>query len=145
MMSAPERRVSPELPPSTTHLTEILIMLQERLAALEDAAQPYIDSGYIVMSQTDSSLTLVRPRPRFSVILFVIMLIVFWPIAIIYSAVNRSRRDKAICLRITSMGEIEATGDVLNGKRQGLSNKTFILIVVAVVIVAALVLVRILQ
>jgi hypothetical protein len=39
-------------------------MLQERLAALEGAAQPYIDSGYVVTTQNDSSLTLVRPRPR---------------------------------------------------------------------------------
>lgn len=144
MMSAPERRASPELPPSTTHLTGILIMLQERLAALEDAAQPYIDSGYIVMSQTDSSLTLVRPRPRFSVILFIVMLIVFWPMAIIYSAVNRSKRDKAVCLRITSRGEIEATGDVLNGEKRGVSFAVLLIVIIAAstLTAAALILLR---
>jgi hypothetical protein len=120
-------------------------MLQERLAALEGAAQPYIDSGYVVMSQTDSSLTLVRARPRFSVILFLVLLIVLWPTAIIYSAVNRSRRDKAVCLRITSRGEIEAAGDVLAGEGQGMSDTTFILIVVASVILTALTLILILR
>lgn len=119
-------------------------MLQERLAALEDAARPYIDSGYIVMSQTDSSLTLVRPRPRFSVILFLVLLVVLWPTAIIYSAVNRSKRDKAVCLRITSRGEIEATGDVLNGKKRGIGFAVLLTIVIAasVLTAAALILIR---
>lgn len=120
-------------------------MLQERLAALESAAQPYIDAGYMVMSQTDSSLTLVHPRPRFSVIVFLVLLIVLWPAAIIYSAVNRSRRDKTVCLRITSRGDIEATGDVLEGEGRGVSDTTFLLIVVASVILTALSLILILR
>lgn len=118
-------------------------MLQEQLAALEGAAQPYIDSGYVVMSQTDSSLTLVRPRPRFSVILFLVLLIVLWPTAIIYSAVNRSKRDKAVCLRITSRGEIETTGDVLNGEKRGISFAVLLTIVIAVSTLTAVALILI--
>lgn len=120
-------------------------MLQERLAALEGAAQPYIDAGYAVMGQTESSLTLVRPRPRFSVIIFVILLIIFWPTAIIYSAVNRSRRDESVCLRITSQGYVEVTGDVLEGEGRRLSSMAFLLIVLASVVLTAVPLILILR
>lgn len=113
-------------------------MLQERLAALEAAAQPYIDSGYVVMSQTDSSLTLMRPRPRFSVVLFLVLLIVLWPTAIIYSAVNRSMRDKAVCLRITSQGYIEATGDALKEEGHRVSGSVFLLIVIGSIFLTGL-------
>lgn len=120
-------------------------MLQERLAALEGAAQPYIDAGYTVMGQTESSLTLVRPRPRFSVTLFIILLVVLWPTAIIYSAVNRSRRDETVCLRITSQGYIEATGGVLEREGRRVSSTAFLLIVLASVILTALPLILILR
>lgn len=120
-------------------------MRQERLAALEDAAQPYINSGYTVMSQTDSSLTLVRPRPRFSVVLFLVLLVVFWPTAIIYSAVNRSRQDKAICLRITSRGEIETTGDALNSEKWGMNDTIFLLIMIAASILTVVAVIIILR
>ena len=107
------------------------MILSEQLAALERAAEPYINSGYRVFSQTDSSLTLMRERRRFSVIAFIILLIVFWPAAIIYSAVNRNRRDKVVCLRITSQGYIEETGDTLDTVYESLSSKIVILVMLA--------------
>jgi hypothetical protein len=113
-------------------------MLQERLAALEDVAQPYIDSGYVVMSQTDSSLTLMRARPRFSVLLFCVLLVVFWPAALIYSVVNRNGRDEAICLRVTSQGYIEATGNVSESEGQRVSGRVFLFIVLASIFLTAL-------
>jgi hypothetical protein len=106
-------------------------MLSEQLATLERAAEPYINSGYRVFSQTDSSLTLMRERRRFSVIAFIILLVVFWPAAIIYSAVNRNSRDKVVCLRITSQGYIEETGDTLEATDGPLSSKAVILMVLA--------------
>lgn len=109
-------------------------MLPTHLAALENAAEPYMDIGYRVFSQTDSSLTLMRERPRFSVIIFIILLVVFWPAAIIYSAVNRSRRDDIICLRVTSQGYIEATGDTSENVGSRVSLTTFVLIVLGAVL-----------
>jgi hypothetical protein len=106
-------------------------MLSEQLATLERAAEPYLNSGYRVFSQTDSSLTLMRERRRFSVIAFIVLLIVFWPTAIIYSAVNRNRRDKVVCLRITSQGYIEETGDTLEAADGTLSSKVVIMMVFA--------------
>jgi hypothetical protein len=106
-------------------------MLSEQLGVLERAAEPYINSGYRVFSQTDSSLTLMRERRRFSVITFIVLLIAFWPAAIIYSAVNRNRRDKVVCLRITSQGYIEESGDTLEATNGPLSSTTVILVVLA--------------
>jgi hypothetical protein len=106
-------------------------MLSEQLATLERAAEPYLNSGYRVFSQTDSSLTLMRERRRFSIIALIVLLIVFWPAAIIYSVVNRSRRDNVVCLRITSQGYIEETGDTLKTADGPLSLKTVILMVLA--------------
>jgi hypothetical protein len=113
-------------------------MLQERLATLEDAARPYIDSGYIVMGQTDSSLTLVRRRRRFSVLLFIILLILFWPAAIIYSVIRRTGWDESVCLRITSQGFIEVTGDALKEIGSMVSGRTFLLIVIGVIFLTGL-------
>jgi hypothetical protein len=113
-------------------------MLQERLAALEDAARPYIDSGYVVMSQTDSSLTLIRRRRRFSVLLFIILLILFWPSAIIYSVLKRTRQDESVCLRITSQGYIEATGDTLKETGHMMSGRVFLLIVIGAIFLTGL-------
>jgi hypothetical protein len=108
-------------------------MAQDQLAALEHAAEPYLDSGYSVYSQTDSSLTLMRKRRQFSVIIFLLLLIVFWPAAIIYSAVNRSRRDKVICLRITSQGDIEASGDILKAAESSIGLAGLIIITIVAV------------
>lgn len=115
-------------------------MLSKQLATLERAAEPYINSGYRVFSQTDSSLTLMRARPRFSIAAFIILLILFWPAAIIYSAVSRNQRDRVVCLRITSQGYIEETGDTLEDTRWRASLTTTIIIVLSVIIVTVLLL-----
>jgi hypothetical protein len=118
----------------------VLIMFPEGLAALERAAEPYINSGYRVFSQTDTSLTLMRARPRFSIVAFIILLIVCWPIAIIYSVAYRTQRDKVICLRITSQGYIEETGDTLEDTGWRVSLTTAIIIVSAAIAATVLIL-----
>lgn len=115
-------------------------MLSEQLAMLERAAEPYISSGYCVFSQTDTSLTLMRARPRFSLTAFIILLILFWPAALIYSAANRSQRDRVVCLRITSQGYIEETGDTLEDMGRRVSFRTAVIIVLLAVAVTLLLL-----
>lgn len=115
-------------------------MLSEQLAMLEHAAEPYISSGYRVFSQTDTSLTLIRARPRFSIIAFLILLVVFWPAAIIYSVANRNRRDTVVCLRITSQGFIEASGDTSDDLERRFSSTTAVLVVLAAVALTLLLL-----
>lgn len=115
-------------------------MLSEQLATLERAAEPYINSGYRVFSQTDSSLTLMRARPRFSIAAFIILLVLFWPAAIIYSLVNRNQRDRVVCLRITSQGDIEETGDTLEDMRRRTSLTTVVIIVLSAIVATVLLL-----
>ncbi|MDT7806728.1 MAG: hypothetical protein QOJ70_541 [Acidobacteriota bacterium] len=115
-------------------------MFPEGLAALESAAEPYINSGYRVFSQTDTSLTLMRARPRFSIVAFIILLIVCWPIAIIYSVTYRTQRDKVVCLRITSQGYIEETGDTLEDTGWRVSLTTAIIIVSTAIAATVLIL-----
>jgi len=81
------------------------------MAALEQASLPYRRCGYRVFNQTDSSLMLHRQPPPSSIGVFILLLIVFWPAAIIYSVSQRNRRDDVVCLRATSQGTIEDGGD----------------------------------
>ena len=108
-------------------------MPSDQLAALEHAAEPYIKAGYQVFSQTDTSLTLMQARPRLSITVLIILLIVFWPAAIIYSVASRNRRDRVVCLRITSQDHIEETGDTLESTVRRISLEAAILIVLSVV------------
>lgn len=87
------------------------LSLPSPLFDLERCAEPYLRAGYRIVSQTHSSLTLLRPSPPFSTALFIVLLIVFWPGAIIYSVSNRNQRGQMVCLRVTSGGEVEATGE----------------------------------
>jgi hypothetical protein len=88
---------------------------------LENAIEPYREAGYVITSQTDSAITLRGPAPDFSWGLFVIGLFLLWPVAIYYWIRFNSRRDLSVCVRLTSQGQVEATGftlDQLKGERQ---------------------------
>jgi hypothetical protein len=88
---------------------------------LENAAEPYREAGYVITSQTGSAITLRAPAPYFSGNLFVVSLILMWPLAIYYLFQYNQRKDRTVCVRLTSQGQIEETGftlDLLNRDRQ---------------------------
>lgn len=122
--------------------------LPSPLLDLERCAAPYLHAGYTIVSQTHSSLTLLRPSPPFSTGLFIFLLIVFWPAAVIYSVVNRNRRNQMVCLRVTSQGEIETTGNGTMERRRAAARRTNQFAIVAMmllliaVIVAGLMLIK---
>ncbi len=89
-------------------------MSTEYLARLEQAVEPYRAAGYQIVSQTGWSITLVRRGEEFSTASFIILLIVFWPAAILYSASHRNRRDRSVCVRMASDGVVEESGDTLD-------------------------------
>jgi hypothetical protein len=93
----------------------------QTLSALENAIEPYRQSGYVITSQTDSAITLRAPAPYFSGNLFVVSLIFMWPLAVYYLFQYNQRKDRAVCIRLTSQGYIEEIGftiDLLNRDRQ---------------------------
>ncbi len=86
----------------------------QRLLALENAIEPYRRAGYIITSQTDLAITLRAPVRQFSWTLFLISLFLLWPLAIVYLIRFNQQKDRTVCVRITSQGQIEATGFTLD-------------------------------
>lgn len=91
----------------------------DMLARLERAAKPYRQAGYIVVSQSPVSITLNNPNTGFSMILFIILLCVFWPAAIIYS--RSTRKQRIVCLHLTSSGAIAEEGATIPRKQSSTS------------------------
>lgn len=91
----------------------------DMLARLESAAKPYRQAGYFVVSQSPMSITLNNPSTGFSTGLFIILVFVFWPAAIIYS--RSTRKQRIVCLRLTSSGAIAEEGDTLARRQSSTS------------------------
>jgi predicted nucleic acid-binding Zn ribbon protein len=85
----------------------------QTLAALEQAITPYRRAGFIITSQTEGAITLVLPSEKFSYLFFIITLILLWPVAVIYLVSHNNQKEKNVCVRITSQGDIEASGYTL--------------------------------
>jgi len=115
------------------------------LAELEQAVEPYRRKGFIIMSQSEGAITLTPPPERFSYLLFFITLVLFWPVAVIYLVSFNSRKNKQVCVRLTSQGRIEETGytlDALAKERGRRWRLILIAVVVPVLFVLALLLLR---
>jgi hypothetical protein len=87
-------------------------MDKPRLAQLEQAIEPYRRAGFVVTSQSEGAITLALPPERFSYALFIILLLI-WPLAVVYLVYHNSQRGKSVCLRVTSQGYIEESGYTL--------------------------------
>lgn len=79
---------------------------------LEQEIEPYRRNGFQIVQQTDMSITMVQPK-EFSIGLFILLLIILWPAAVIYSVSNRTSRDRVVCFRVTSDGNVEISGYTL--------------------------------
>jgi hypothetical protein len=88
------------------------------LARLEQAAEPYRQAGYILTTQAATSITLRQTRGSFSALLYVLLRLIFWPIALLYLGSSVNRRERAVCLRLTSQGMIEEDGYTLEHARR---------------------------
>jgi hypothetical protein len=87
-------------------------MDMHRLSSLEQAIEPYRRAGFVVTSQSEWAITLTLPPERFSYVLFIILLLI-WPLAVLYLISYSTQRGRIVCLRITSQGHIEASGYTL--------------------------------
>ena len=83
------------------------------LHTLEEAMEPYRQAGYMIVSQTDSSITLIGRARSFSYIGFFIGLLICWPLAVLYLVMYNRARNTRVCLRITAGGWVEASGYTL--------------------------------
>jgi hypothetical protein len=105
-------------------------MDSQTLAALEQAAAPYRDRGFVITSQSEGAITLTLPPEGFSYLFFFITLLVFWPIAVIYLISFNGRKNKQVCVRLTSQGQIEATGYTLEAFERENRRKWWLLLLV---------------
>jgi ABC-type spermidine/putrescine transport system permease subunit II len=111
----------------------------QMLVALEEAIEPYRRAGFIITSQSEGAITLIHPRAKFSYLLFIVLLLV-WPLAILYLISFNNKGEKRVCLRVTSQGQIEASGYTLavierDRKRERLVHSIILVILVIVIIV----------
>jgi hypothetical protein len=74
------------------------------LARLEQAAEPYRQRGYIITSQAATSITLCQKHRSFSTPLYIALRLIFWPVALLYLGRAFNRRERVVCLRLTSQG-----------------------------------------
>lgn len=95
------------------------------LAILEQAIEPYRLKGFVVTSQSEGAITLALAPERFSYALFIILLLI-WPLAIIYLVYHNSQRGKIVCLRVTSQGYIEESGYTLGIMERDQRRRIFI-------------------
>lgn len=114
-------------------------MDRQGLAALEQAIEPYRRKGFVITSQSEGAITLAPPVRRFNYFLFLIALLLVWPVAVLYLINFNSQRGKSVCIRITSRGRIEESGYTLeviekSRKRQLMTNLFIIVSTVALMI-----------
>jgi len=74
--------------------------------------EPYRRAGFVLTSQSEGAITLAYPRARFNYLLFLVLLLV-WPLALIYLISFNNRGSRGVCLRVTSQGQIEESGYTL--------------------------------
>lgn len=84
----------------------------QRLSLLEQAIEPYRREGFVITSQTEGAITLTLPPEKFSYMLFVILLLV-WPLAVVYLVYHNNQGTKNVCVRVTAQGHIEESGYTL--------------------------------
>ena len=114
-------------------------MDRQTLVALEQATEPYRRRGFIVTSQSEGAITLSPPAKKFNYLLFLVTLLLFWPVAVLYLINFNSEKGKSVCIRITSQGGIEESGYTLaaiekSRKRQLMTNLFIIVGTVALMI-----------
>lgn len=112
----------------------------QTLSALENAIEPYREAGYVITSQTDSAITLRAPAPPFSGNLFVVSLVFMWPLAIYYLFQYNQRKDRSVCVRLTSQGQVEETGFTLDlldrdQQRQASFRRLYIRLFIALLVI----------
>ena len=115
------------------------------LAELERAIEPYLRKGFTVTSQSEGAITLSPPPERFSYSIFFITLVLFWPVAVIYLVSFNSRKNRQVCIRLTSSGDIEETGYTLEALARDRGRGARLLLIavgITVVLVLALLLLR---
>lgn len=77
----------------------------QRRAILDREIASYVKKGYRVLSQTESSAQLVRPK-RFNLLLAVLLLILMVLPFVIYLLMYLAARDKTVYITVDTQGRV---------------------------------------
>ncbi|HEX8137570.1 MAG TPA: hypothetical protein VF544_08270 [Pyrinomonadaceae bacterium] len=116
----------------------------QTLGALEEAIKPYRQAGYVITSQSEGAITLTHPPEKFSCLIFLFALALFWPAAIAYIIFFNNRIERTACVRITAQGQIEAIGYTLEAARRERKREHWIILSIAAVIALIIIAVSVL-
>jgi|SRR5947209_1516507 len=121
-------------------------MNTQTLVALEEAIKPYRRVGFVITSQSEGTITLTYPRAKFNYLLFIILLLI-WPLAVLYLVSFNNQRPRWVCLRVTSQGQIEESGYTLaaaerDRKREKLVYSPILIVLIIVLILLIYLLLR---
>jgi hypothetical protein len=79
--------------------------IDQRRAILEREIASYVRKGYRVLSQTESSAQLVRPK-RFNLLLAVLLLVLMVLPFVIYLLMYIAARDKTVYITVDVQGRV---------------------------------------
>jgi ABC-type spermidine/putrescine transport system permease subunit II len=113
------------------------MMNTETLKALEVAIEPYRSAGFIITSQSEGAITLAYPREKFSYIVFLVLLLI-WPLAVLYLISFNHQGSKHVCLRVTSQGQVEESGYTLAVANRARRRARWVNLFLGVLLVAVL-------
>lgn len=114
-------------------------MNRQTLELLEEAIEPYRRAGFIITSQSEGSITLVQPRAKFSYLLFIFLLLV-WPLAVLYLISFNNRRERRVCVRVTSQGQIEESGYTLVVAKRDRKRAQLVYSIILVILIIVMIL-----
>lgn len=84
---------------------------------LEDAIKPYQLRGFKILQQSEMSITMGLPK-QMDGCLFVVLLLVFFPGAILYAIMSNRNAYETAHFRVTSQGTVEISGYKLRTKAE---------------------------
>ncbi len=84
---------------------------------LEDAFRPYRQNGYEILQQSEMSITMGLPK-KMNIGLFIVLLLLFFPAAIVYAILFSRKAYESAHFRINSSGKVEASGFLLKPKTE---------------------------
>lgn len=114
-------------------------MNTETLKTLELAIEPYRRAGFIPTSQSEGAITLAYPKEKFNYLLFIILLLV-WPLALLYLISFNNRGSKGACLRVTSQGQIEESGYTLAAAERDRKREKMVYSIILAILIAVMIL-----
>jgi predicted nucleic acid-binding Zn ribbon protein len=109
----------------------------EGMAKLTYEMNPYLSKGFEITSQTEMSANLIK-RKKFNTLLFILCIILFFPLAILYLIQYLIMTDKSVFLRFMPNGQIDITGYTIEAMEQDRKRQQTVNIIIVILVLVLL-------